>query len=319
MDTGSQPQTAAQWVKQHSKHRKAMRQVLTELAMFIDAGNPCPSHKDIADETGLSKSTVRHSLGELEKDGTISIVKNGGAKVKGGKKDCYTIVGFTPVKPQTEPEPAPESVVMVTAPVETVVMESAVMTTTVTTTVVNPEPVEYVRVDTPACGDAAGEKDLSLRAKEKDKKPFSPGKTGESKGARKKSIRPAREPNPLFDAIAWHIFDFLPTETEAIGAAGSRIGEMLRDFPANKTTLTADRIAQFGRWWNANKKGFDGKPINKPLTAGKLARHWSDFERANPIKTAVSQQAAQQREADNREYLEQEHRRIQREMLGVPS
>lgn len=308
-DQSSKPQTAVSWAfKAAKKYKTAVRFVLVALAEFIEQGNACPSHKDIAAETGLAKSTVQGALGELEKEGLIERAKNGGSKVRGGKTNCYHLVGWEATPTSAGGTPSESN------PPESVQGESVPLKSTLVA-----EPVEYAPAHTYTGGDAAGEKDMSLRAKEKDKKPFSPSDAGESKGARKKSVRSPREPNPLFDAIAWHIFDFLPTETEAISAAGGRIGEMLRDFPANKTMLTPERIAHFGRWWNLNKRDHTGKSISKPLTAGKLARHWSDFERANPVRTTVSQQAAQQRETENREYLEQEHRRIQREMLGVPS
>lgn len=96
-----EPQTAAQWVTRYSKHVKNTRFVLMELAGFIDAGNRCPTHKELSEKTGLSKPTIQHALGELEKDGTVVIVKHGGEVTRGGKKNCYAIAKMQadPVKP----------------------------------------------------------------------------------------------------------------------------------------------------------------------------------------------------------------------------
>lgn len=300
----SKPQTAEDWAFEAGKRYKtSVRFVLISLARCIDKENNCPSHKDLSEMTGVSKDTVRRALGELEKDGLVAIVKNGGGKVKGGQKDCYELPKYT------RPAYTQDTGSMVhtgTLPIGKTQSPEHDQSETSTS--------EYVRVGSDA---ATRVNDLSEKQKTKDKKPFSPAVPGESKKVPKQSNRPPRERNPLFDAIAAHIFDFLPTSTEAINKAAPRIGEMLRDFPADKTALTAERIAHFGRWWNANKKGPDGKPISKPLTAAKLAKHWSDFERVNPLKTAESQQTAQARQAESQRELEQEHRRIQREMLGM--
>lgn len=101
MDTeDKQPRTAAQWVKQHSKHKKNIRLVLRELADLIDDGNDCPSHSELAEITGLTKPTIQHALEVLETDGTITITRHGGGVKRGGKKNCYALPGMTadPVK-----------------------------------------------------------------------------------------------------------------------------------------------------------------------------------------------------------------------------
>lgn len=86
------PQSAVKWVKEHSKHKPNIRFVLYMLAQCIDEGNTCPSQKELAELTGLSKDTVRRALGELEKDGTIRRAKKGGKKAKGGNRDCIQLV-----------------------------------------------------------------------------------------------------------------------------------------------------------------------------------------------------------------------------------
>lgn len=108
MDTsGREPQTAAQWVRQHSTHRRNVRLVLSTLASEIDAGNNCPSHNELAELTGLSKPTIQKALGELEKDGTIASIKNGGDVKNGGKKNCYTLPGMHPGKIDTRSNDTP--------------------------------------------------------------------------------------------------------------------------------------------------------------------------------------------------------------------
>lgn len=97
---GSQPQTAVEHVLQHSTHKRNTGYVLIKLAWCIDQGNNCPSHNELASLTGLTKPTVQHALGELEKDGTITITRHGGGIKRGGKKNCYALPGMTadPVK-----------------------------------------------------------------------------------------------------------------------------------------------------------------------------------------------------------------------------
>lgn len=107
MDTSGIPQTAAQWVRKHSTHRRNVRLVLSTLASEIDAGNNCPSHNELAELTGLSKPTIQKALGELEKDGTIASIKNGGDVKNGGKKNCYTLPGMHPGKIDTRSNNTP--------------------------------------------------------------------------------------------------------------------------------------------------------------------------------------------------------------------
>jgi biotin operon repressor len=126
MDTeGSQPQTAAQWVYKNDKtHKGSERQVLLALAACMDEGNNCPSFSDLAEMTQLSRGAVQHALRELEKDGTITSMKNGGKKKQGGTTNCYFLGGF-PQPPKEESgsqETVPlKSVVSETVPVESVV------------------------------------------------------------------------------------------------------------------------------------------------------------------------------------------------------
>lgn len=304
------PQSAVTWVYEHSKHTGNVYQVLRTLAIAYAEQGACLSVKEIAEQTRVSQTTVRNALKLLEQDGTIEVIKNGGTKRRNGVTNCYRLVGFQPgaqdVAPETTGTPSYS-----TTPSSTPTQRSS--TTPSYIPPANPEnaPV-YV-------SDAAGEKDLSekQKAKEKDKKLLSPSKTGDSQAIPKKSTPAPRQPNPLFDGIAQHIFGFVPENKAGISAAAPRIGRMLKEFPADKDTLTAERIAQFARWWTANKKTPDGKPLSKPLTAEKLATHWSDFERANPVQSAQSREEAARRQEENRAQLEQENRRQQLEMLGA--
>src|SRR5574341_2040998 len=94
MEDERQPQSAVSWVLEHSQHKRNTGYVLIKLAQCIDSGNNCPSHNELAEMTGLSKPTIQHALGELEKDGTIAIARHGGKVKNGGKKNCYQIVGY---------------------------------------------------------------------------------------------------------------------------------------------------------------------------------------------------------------------------------
>lgn len=297
MDTsGSHPQSAVTWVYEHSTHKGNVQFVLVTLAIAYGEKGACLSMKEIAKRTGISQATVRRALDTLQADGTIQIIKNGGEKRGNGVTNCYRFPGYEGLHGDTsQPDTSHHE------------------TSQGATPAINAVP--HAR----AHGDAAGEKDLSeeQKAKEKDKKPLSPIKAGDSQAIPKQSIRPLRKPNPLFDAIMLHIFGIAPDNTAQFQANAPRVGKMLAGFPAEKDTLTGERIAQFGRWWNANKKTPDGKPLNKPLTAEKLATHWSEFEKAQPVKSLESAQAAARRQEENRAQLEQEHRRIQREMLGM--
>jgi DNA-binding transcriptional regulator YhcF (GntR family) len=142
------PQSAVEWVYQHSKHKPNIRFVLVSLAQCIDAGNSCPSHKDLTTMTGLSRDTVRRALGQLDKDGTITIIKNGGGKVKGGHKDCYQLSATVPPATSTQ----------------------LVATSNQHTASSTQHPLKHETSEVPHVGtrDAAGEKDLSLK-QEKDK------------------------------------------------------------------------------------------------------------------------------------------------------
>lgn len=95
------PQSAVEHVLKTSQHKRNTGYVLIKLAQCIDAGNPCPSFTELAEMTGLSKPTIQSALGELEKDGTVSITRRGGDVKRGGKKNCYALPGMTadPVKP----------------------------------------------------------------------------------------------------------------------------------------------------------------------------------------------------------------------------
>ena len=97
-DHDGTPQTAVSWAKTHSKHKPNIKYVLIVLASCIDEGNNCPSQNDLVEITGLSKPTIQRALGELEKDGTIAIGKNGGDKKNGGKKNCYDMPKMNPGK-----------------------------------------------------------------------------------------------------------------------------------------------------------------------------------------------------------------------------
>lgn len=157
----NRPQTAVTWAfKVAKKYKTAVRFVLVALAEFIDTGNACPSHKELAAETGLARSTVQGALGELEKDGTIKRTKNGGTQVRGGKTNCYRLVGWpgesTPVESVPSDSHPPESI-----PGESVPPESILSTSSTT---------EYVPAYTHTGGDAATRvNDLSLSAKDKNK------------------------------------------------------------------------------------------------------------------------------------------------------
>lgn len=94
--------SAIEWVKQHSKHKPNVRFVLYMLAQCIDEGNTCPSQKELAELTGLSKDTVRRALGELEKDGTITRARKGGKLAKGGSRDCYQLTATLPTASSTQ-------------------------------------------------------------------------------------------------------------------------------------------------------------------------------------------------------------------------
>lgn len=139
MDTaGSQPQTAVSWAfKAAKKYKTVVRFVLVALAEFIDTGNACPSHVELATNTGLARSTVQGALGELEKDGTIEHTKNGGSKVRGGKTNCYRLVGWVPVSSPVESTPQ-ESIPVESVPGGSIPPESSLST----------EPAEYAPVHT---------------------------------------------------------------------------------------------------------------------------------------------------------------------------
>lgn len=161
------PQSAVNYVLQHSQHKRNTGYVLIKLAQCIDAGNHCPSHNDLATMTGLSRDTVRRVLGELSKDGTIVITKNGGDKIKGGQKDCYAIAALmTPEEPTSTQQPGSNHPGSMVQPGSNQPPSQHEQPETGTT--------EYVRTG----GDAAGEKDLS--DKQKDKKPLLPAKAGKS-------------------------------------------------------------------------------------------------------------------------------------------
>lgn len=98
-EDASKPQTAVDYVLEHSKHTRNTGYVLIKLARCIDQGNTCPSHNELATLTGLSKMTIQRVLGELEKEGWITSTKHGGDTKNGGKKNCYTLPGMNPVSP----------------------------------------------------------------------------------------------------------------------------------------------------------------------------------------------------------------------------
>lgn len=294
---GSRPQTAAQWVKQHSKHRKAMRQVLTELAMFIDAGNNCPSHKDIAQETGLSMTTVRHSLGELEKDGTITITKKGGSKVKGGKKDCYAIVGFSSAKPEADLKPAAESA----SPTTTVITTAQMVTAQMTTTVASDAPEyeqreistdEYVRAD----GDAATRvNDLSLRAKDKNKNtpPITPqgdAPDGASVAVSKPKRERAKPPEPVPDEVYQRLMRGVLINSFGVDPANPDLKGILTDKDYKRAgvlvkwlrnvPVSPESLREFYAWYRLEHDG-----AAAPRDLDKLRLHYGAFvqSRTQPI------------------------------------
>lgn len=157
MNEDRQPQSAVSWAFEVArKYKTATRFVLIALAECIEAGNSCPSHKDLADMTGYIKGTIQHALGELVKDGKIRRAKNGGEKVQGGRKTCYSLVDYSS-KMTTGKSDTPESTVLESAILETVLPKSTVLESTVP-----PEPATRAR--------AAGEKELLKELKEKELK-----------------------------------------------------------------------------------------------------------------------------------------------------
>lgn len=266
------PRTAAQWVKQHSKHRKNIRLVLMELAAFIDAGNDCPSHNELADETGLAKSTIQHALGELERDGTIAREKNGGKKTRGGHTNCYRIPGLTPETVPQESTPV-ESIPDKSIPQESVPQESTL----------SPEPAEYAPVHVYTGSDAAGEKDLSLEQKQKtkDKKTLSPG-TGESIPPENSEIRP----DPFDDMIAAISQVFGVIDKEALNYYHMLSGTSKKDgwiqpiFQA--APMLEDELRAWSKWHVQKQQG--AAHVKKPE---KVASSVGEYRRIQALKRSA--------------------------------
>lgn len=103
-DQSSRPQTAVSWAFKAAKkeYSPTTRFVFVTLASLIESGNPCPSFKDLADITGLSKSSVQSSVETLESDSLIRRDRGNGDTVKGGVTSHYSLIGYGSVEIDTD-------------------------------------------------------------------------------------------------------------------------------------------------------------------------------------------------------------------------
>lgn len=276
---GREPRTAVEHVLKTSQHKRNTGYVLIKLAQCIDTGNDCPSHKDLADMTGLAKSTVQHALGDLEKDGTIIRTTNGGKKVRGGKTNCYRLAGMTPETVPQESKPV-KSVPVESIPDETIPPES----------MLSYQHTEYAPAHVHAGSDAAGEKDLSLRAKAKSKKitPLTPQGDAPD-GASVVPSKPKRErkqpPIVLHDddyqrlrrgvaLRSWGIDPDNPAMREMLGKSDfARIGKIVSWLQAIKAS--PEKLSEFYGWYKQQYPN-----ASAPKDFEKFKEHFAAFVQA---------------------------------------
>lgn len=153
--------TAIEWVFKNSPHKGNPRWVLLALASDYSKDGSCLSISELSALTKLAETTVRRALDVLEKDGTITIAKNGGRAKSGGLTNCYRIVGFDTPGTQRDTPPINEVVTPDDTPgINEVIPPVAPGDTPLPFDELKSGTVEYVR------GDAPEDKELLKELKE---------------------------------------------------------------------------------------------------------------------------------------------------------
>lgn len=264
------PRTAVTWVYEHSKHKGNVQYVLVTLAIAYTEKGACLSMKEIARRTGISQATVRRALDALEEDGTIQIIKNGGEKRGNGVTNCYRF-------------PAYEKLQGDSSQVDTSHHETPHGDTSqADTPAINAVP------HASAHGDAAGEKDLSLRAKEKDKKTPLPAKAGKESADPQPEKPPQEKPKTpagqewadLIAAIGEVFKAFGP---EALNYANMLIGKSKKGDWSKcnfEVPVTAAELRRWRSWYHQKNQGIS--IVKEPPKVHSSITEWRNQVRSRP-------------------------------------
>lgn len=99
--------------------------------------------------------------------------------------------------------------------------------------------------------------------------------------AKKKEPSAPRPRNPVFDALAQHLFGMVLTDAKAVKAVAPRVGKLM-EFAANR--VTPDEVPRFVAWYRKHYP-----KVSLPLDAPKFATRWVEYEKARDAYQAQQQ------------------------------
>lgn len=100
----------------------------------------------------------------------------------------------------------------------------------------------------------------------------------ERKGSAQKKESAPRPRNPVFDALAQHLFGVASDDAAAVKAIAPRVG-LLMAFASSR--VTPDELPRFVTWYRKHNP-----KAALPLDNAKFAKHWVDYERARDAYAA---------------------------------
>lgn len=254
--------------------------VLLAIADFADDDGVCfPGVTRLAAKARLTPRALQKHLAILEQDGWLKRQLNKGVETGRGKTNRYTILPMFNSSGERQDIPmSSRDVLMDTRRGErqdTRRGESASSPKPSVEPSVEPSVKDIAPAEADADSTTLPEV-FAVKETETASAPVAPIKERKSSGKKKESA--SRPRNPIFDALAQHLFGVAPEDAAAVKAVAPRVGKLL-DFA--KDRVTPEEMPRFVAWY---QKHFPKTAL--PLDSAKFATHWTAYAKARDAYAA---------------------------------